>query len=180
MTDTHTQIRNKLTKGIELSSNIEAIKRVIDNPNILALPAYPLQQELFKEVRTHMNAVLDTLNTLVKENEFDIAALEYSKWYSYEIPPIDFRWEHLNSPEHILATIKNDDDWEISAHIFEAAYENAKKLASSLGWEGDALEEAVFFVPVEGEFRYGFALKQSNNGTTYIISPIPLPHLENQ
>ena len=180
MTDTHTQIRNKLTKEVELSSNIEAIKRIIDNPNIIALPAYPLQQELFKEVRTHMNAVLDTLNTIVKENKFDIAALKYSKWYSYEILPIDFRWEHLNSPEHVLATIKNDDDWELSAYIFEAAYEAAKKLAYSLNWDGDISEEAVFFVPIEGEFMYGFALKQSNNGATYIISPIPLPHLEDQ
>ena len=30
------------------------------------------------------------------------------------------------------------------------------------------------------EFSFGFVLKQDNNGTTFVVSPVPLPHLAEQ
>ena len=36
----------------------------------------------------------------------------------------------------------------------------------------------MFDLPLEQEFGFGYVFKESNNGNTYVISPVELPHLE--
>lgn len=55
-----------------------------------------------------------------------------------------------------------------------------KDYAKHHGWEGDfACGPGVFWLPDSEArtFRYAFAWKQRNNGTTYVVSPLPLPFL---
>jgi hypothetical protein len=55
----------------------------------------------------------------------------------------------------------------------------SKELATENGWEGDFRGSAyVFWIPDEHNMRYGFVWKQDNNGTTFVVSPVPLPHLK--
>lgn len=107
-------------------------------------------------------------------------------WYAYFINPIDVHWEYLPTVDEFLTKIKSSaGQYYPYAYVdritteFEAAFENAQKLALEAGWEGDFRHDpSVFFLPDETEFAYGFAWKQDNNGDTVIVSPRPLFWLE--
>jgi len=63
---------------------------------------------------------------------------------------------------------------------FASEWSQAKELAEKKGWEGDfSHEPAVFWIPLQDtDFAYGFVFKQANSGTTFVVSPKPLPWLE--
>lgn len=99
--------------------------------------------------------------------------------------PIDLGWEDLVTLDEYVERLKNEDDRTgypfraFSADIVLNDFERAKEAARKIGWEGDFREKPrVFFVPTETEMSYGFVWKQDNNGTTFIASPIPMPHLD--
>lgn len=62
--------------------------------------------------------------------------------------------------------------------------DSVKELFSTCGWEGDGTIQIMwlpsFLKPgnVDGMGLYMFHVKQSNNGTSYIASPIKLPFPE--
>lgn len=106
--------------------------------------------------------------------------------YVYHIAPIDHAWEHLKSvaetaremaaDEAELATMGQRKQESPELAEFLADWEQAKGLAYSENWEGDFRQgPVVFWVPVDGTFKYGFAFKQSNNGSSFVISPVPMP-----
>lgn len=111
-------------------------------------------------------------------------------WKAYSIIPIDWSWEYLPTVEDVAqmfakndATLAlNDVNYDpIMLPDFFQRFETAKQLASGQGWEGDyqgGAKPRVFFLPSENDFEYGFAWKQSNNGTTFVVSPYPLPWLD--
>jgi len=57
-------------------------------------------------------------------------------------------------------------------------FETAKAEAQKVGWEGDyRAAPRVFWLPQpeSNSMSYAFIWKQDNNGTTFIVSPIPAP-----
>lgn len=115
-------------------------------------------------------------------------------WHVYEIAPIDFGWHNLKPVSKLAGELaqqqfstaaldpedrmSNSEDPNVED--FMARWESAKSAARSAGWDGDFRQEpVVFWLPGDTEFVYGFVIKQDNNGTTYIVSPIELPHLKN-
>ena len=67
----------------------------------------------------------------------------------------------------------------ITLDEFSKRWETAKDAAFAAGWEGGFREEPrVFLVPDECDFLIGFVIKQDNNGTTYVMSPVEMPHLK--
>jgi hypothetical protein len=109
-------------------------------------------------------------------------------WYAYDITPIDSGWDYLRTIPETAALIGKHEALgkmqgysdAVSVKDFLADFENAKVLAKEHGWEGDYRGEPhVFWIPVEGEVTYGFVWKQDNNGTTFIVSPQPLPWVSN-
>lgn len=106
----------------------------------------------------------------------------------YAIGPIDFGWEHLATVEDFAAKLAAIDarvrvnGWSgefINSEMFIGLWEQAKEQAKAAGWEGDFREPpAVFFIPENSTFMFGFVIKQDNNGTTFVVSPRRLPHLE--
>lgn len=111
-------------------------------------------------------------------------------WFVYELPPIDFGWSNLKTVEETAADIAKmqfalqakgipaDLADTPTVEEFLSDWENAKSEASHLGWDGDFREDpAVFWMPAEERFVFGFVIKQDNNGTTYVISPVELLHL---
>ena len=54
---------------------------------------------------------------------------------------------------------------------------NKEKVKDSC-WEGDISQLWFFAIPTEQETRLGMLIKQSNNGTTFVISPTPLDWLQ--
>lgn len=113
-------------------------------------------------------------------------------WYVYSMEPIDFGWGQLQpvskhlvylATQESLAKLEGMQNEEDSVDSFLAAFNEAKSLAFQAGWEGDFRGQAcVFFLPQpgSGKFEYGFTWKQDNNGVTFVVSPFPLPWLEDR
>ena len=112
-------------------------------------------------------------------------------WSAYQLNPIDFGWEHLQTAQEVAAKLPASEadatiDGEpnsagLSTAKFLKDLTEARGLAKAKGWEGDfqrGHEPHVFWLPGENEFSYAFVWKQDNNGATFIISPIPLPWLD--
>lgn len=109
-------------------------------------------------------------------------------WFVYEIAPIDFGWD-MQSTVHATATaiatrevgerLSSSTSGGVSLDHFFAAWESAQDAAREEGWEGDFRgDPTVFWIPSDTEFDVGFVIKQDNNGTTYVVSPVELPHLD--
>ena len=110
--------------------------------------------------------------------------------YAYAIGPIDhwIGWSTLRG-----AALAQVDDAQTEDHGYAYSQEwlidhmgnqleAAKKMFLELGWEGDIREGPyVTAIPLTDECNFGllFALKQDNNGQTFIWSPVPLPYLKN-
>lgn len=112
------------------------------------------------------------------------------KLFTYAIAPIDFYWEFLVKVEDHAAMLAAAEAREQVKGVqeefardglagFLAAWDDAQQAARQAGWEGDfAQSPRVFWLPTtDHEFSFGFVVKQDNNGTTFVMSPVPLPHL---
>lgn len=110
--------------------------------------------------------------------------------YAYHIGPIDYAWSQLKTVEDTAAEMAA---FEARVAVVNAAevveypevkqfladWQEAKSLACGEGWEGDFRQgPVVFWIPEGGSFAYGFAFKQDNNGSTFVISPVPMPWLD--
>jgi hypothetical protein len=112
-------------------------------------------------------------------------------WSAYQLIPIDFGWELLQTAQEVAAKLAASEAEAVidgqpgstgvsTAKFFEDLTE-ARRLAKAKGWEGDfrhGHEPHVFWLPGELEFSYAFVWKQDNNGGTFVISPVPLPWLD--
>lgn len=113
--------------------------------------------------------------------------------FGYHISPIDMGFRFLWTVDQFRDQLRLED---IGQHAtfgrlyrepitlngldrFELDFERAKHLARDQGWEGD-FREGPFVMPVlvELEVSYAFVWKQDNNGSTFVLSPVPLPYLE--
>ena len=116
-----------------------------------------------------------------------------SKLYVYTLTPIDFMWGHLTRASMVAdrlyremrptisAPPDRDNEDTINDFVdFIDAWGIAANQAIDAGY-GDpreTMDGAVFWLPAEEMFKYAFAFKESNNGTTYVVSPYPLPYLQ--
>lgn len=111
-------------------------------------------------------------------------------WYVYELPPIDHNWEHLETVEKIARNLGERvaaqrcmapwlDEKPDELDEFISDWANAKSAAEQVGYyDKPRVDPVVFWIPRGDTFRPGFVLKQDANGTTYVVSPVPLFHLE--
>jgi len=68
----------------------------------------------------------------------------------------------------------NAEDGYAIQHAIETLAAGVHNLSD---WEGDGFI-GIFGVPEEVTCQIGLVIKQSNNGTTFVISPVELPHLQ--
>lgn len=54
----------------------------------------------------------------------------------------------------------------------------AKNMAASLGWDTTMLAMDCYLVPSPFGYMYGFILTQATGGQRYIVSPVPLPYMD--
>lgn len=106
------------------------------------------------------------------------------QWKAYDISPIDAHWDFLQTLEQVQASLRERDakidqfQEDVMLPCFLDAWLHAQRLASAAGWEGVVRGDVrVFWLPAENEFQYAFVWKQGNNGTTFVVSPFELPHL---
>lgn len=112
-------------------------------------------------------------------------------WHTYHIPPIDYAWGRLKTVDETAKELGGKSAW-LQLHgaygesapdediaVFLASWTDAQAEARRVGWEGDHREKpVVFWLPNDTHFDCGFVIKQDNNGSTFVVSPHPLPHLQ--
>jgi len=106
------------------------------------------------------------------------------QWKAYDISPIDAHWEFLPTLKQVENSLRKRDakvnlfEEDNLLPVFSADWLHAKRQASAAGWDGVVRGDVrVFWLPAENEFQYAFVWKQDNNGTTFVVSPFKLPHL---
>ena len=110
---------------------------------------------------------------------------------TYAVSPIDNNWDFLPTVKDVAKRIAiahaahavehgmGSSPFVITVDEFLGKWEAAKVAASEKGWEGDFRNEpAVFMIPQDVDFLFGFVFKQENNGTTFVVSPVALHHLD--
>lgn len=113
-------------------------------------------------------------------------------WYVYHLPPIDNGWFFAKTVDQMAAELAAIDTKEKvegvdprnvfspSVDDFIRDWQSAQSAAAGKGWEGDFRtkdQRVVIAIPDEGDFHWGFVFKQDNNGSTFVVSPVELPHL---
>ncbi len=98
------------------------------------------------------------------------------KYYHYETGPIDAFWGCIPIEEFL----NSEEEQGINCTgIITRLMRECRKFGA---WEGDMNRGVlVFALPCDSgrlEMEIGFIWKQSNNGTTFIISPRELPWIE--
>jgi len=110
--------------------------------------------------------------------------------YCYSIDPID-HWCGSMSAEEAVSEFSADRYYGEKPCLggMHGLLETAKWLTDleaeaeigfkSIGWEGDNQDGSRFFaLPQPDSFAVGIVIKQSNNGTTFVASPHPLPWIK--
>ena len=109
-------------------------------------------------------------------------------YYGYCTTSIDHGWQHMPTVIGLIASNARkvaDDDATIDAKAEAASLLNdfadlmtaAVRLGFYLGWDGDTQSGMRNFMvasPNDCAFLLAVAWKQSNNGTCFIVSPVPL------
>ncbi len=137
----------------------------------------PVRESIVKSQQNQIKVKTKSLN-----QEIDFYCYEPSS-------PIDFNWEYMESVFDFAKKIELQST-PGNAMFFTTVFTQLMNklsrqdyLAESgcIFWEGDFRNSPkVFMLPCfnRDSFLCGFAFKQDNNGTTFICSPMPLPHLE--
>ncbi|MBD8088889.1 hypothetical protein IFT48_02770 [Pseudomonas fluorescens] len=143
----------------------------------------------------HSQATGKVNDTLQDYRAKSNSRLDY-RWVPYTLSPIDFGWEHLSTVEETLRVFLKDEaeaaheayesgfalelgDLPYSSADFSQEWASAKAMAEKICGSGELRDNpAVFWVPGEMKFNYAFVFKMENNGTTFVISPVELPWLE--
>jgi hypothetical protein len=96
-------------------------------------------------------------------------------FYVYAINPIDVYWRCLPRLDDVLWLLESKE----ARDGFMDDYYHALSKAIDAGWEEDFTEKPrAFFLPDDTAFSYGFVWKQSNSGTTFVVTPHEMPWLD--
>lgn len=101
--------------------------------------------------------------------------------YCYQIPPID-TWSVGMTGKDLLFTLNQYasslDEMAANARKLSNLEKDARESFMRIGWEGDVTAGPFFFSVPGHEWEFGYILKQSNNGATFVASPREMPELE--
>lgn len=95
------------------------------------------------------------------------------KWFAYRSAKVRQHGKVIPSISAVCEHLRED-----SLVQFHADFAEAKLFAATLGWNETLASVRVFGVPCFETVCWGFVLTQANDGTVFIVSPIPLPHLD--
>ena len=100
----------------------------------------------------------------------------------YAVPPIDCWVGWTAEREFMLSCLQGlNIDWELMrVSEYVKLRRDAMKLARRAGWEGDIRDGPYVAALPNGDCESSLmiAWKQQSNGDTFIVSPFPLPWLE--
>jgi hypothetical protein len=112
-------------------------------------------------------------------------------WFTYGMEPVDSGWQRLRTVVDCADDIGKDERSNLPAGTgymhygyrrqeFLRAFESALEAAREAGYDGEPRQPpVVFWLPVGDTFEPGFIIKQDNDGYTFVMSPVPMPHLDN-
>ena len=98
-----------------------------------------------------------------------------TKLYTYALGPIDF-WEGWSSADEMMSAPYHDVSHWGPDNVRKRVWA-AEDAARAAGWEGDG-QPRISMIPTDDVVcEIIVAIKQSNNGTTFIVSPVEMPWL---
>lgn len=108
---------------------------------------------------------------------------QFCPGFCYRLPPIDFwlGWATVatmfEDPDPLVPDPEDSDQTDLVRRVILHAKIQILRRTS---WQGDLRDpERLFPIPVaDPECPLGVCLKQDNNGTTFIWSPVALPWLK--
>ncbi|GAB7563970.1 hypothetical protein LG202_20090 [Methylobacillus methanolivorans] len=110
-----------------------------------------------------------------------------NQWSVYRVSPIDHGWHYLKTVNETARLLggnwaEAEANGLVADHprveVFLAAYRFAREAAIAHGYDNiNRNQPVVFWLPDSTIFNYGFVFKSDNGGITYVISPKPLPWL---
>ena len=100
----------------------------------------------------------------------------------YQMPPIDLFFGCMTMDE-AAKSVKRMGVRKPVEYIHNFILSNCRLLRNEekvkdSRWEGDISELWFFAIPTDHETKLGMIIKQSNKGTTFVISPTPLDWLQ--
>lgn len=108
--------------------------------------------------------------------------------YFYEIAPMDFGWDKFPiTTEYIKSLVDEFAELDFANGLsntiasFQNFTERALAIGRRNGWEGDfrsGTTPHVVILPNEDAPKIGLVWKQDNNGTTFVVSQVEMPWLE--
>lgn len=102
--------------------------------------------------------------------------------YCYQQTPLDDCWGALRTVSATAEFLARADEREgyPSVGDFVGKWGRALGLARRVGWDGTITgADAVFWLPTGDNYlTCGFVFKQSDDGGTFVVSPYPLPWVE--
>ncbi|MCA8950095.1 MAG: hypothetical protein KDE27_11380 [Planctomycetes bacterium] len=100
-----------------------------------------------------------------------------NKLFIYSLAPIDFFIGAV--PRHLEELVRTEG-FQGGDHGVEllALLANAQRAFLSIGWDVyHRVGPYYFAIPDTDAMLLGIVVKQDNNGSTFVASPIPFPHL---
>jgi hypothetical protein len=101
--------------------------------------------------------------------------------FVYSLPPIDDWQGWMKAKGAQTNPFTGTDDLPEATVKYETFLKSALEAARKVGWEGD-FREGPFVSVLPDPDNMGTTVyvgwKQDNNGTTFIVSPFPLPYLD--
>lgn len=116
-----------------------------------------------------------------------------SRFTTYTVSGLDTDWAYQPTVRDVLYQLAGEEPTPFEGHHpgtafdlntrrvkgFLQDWEAAHQLARDAGMRRHQNQATrVFWVPTHKGFQYGFVLQEYNQSTTYVVAPVPLPHLE--
>ena len=152
---------------------------------------YDDQKEALKVLRDMEKAeILRQVIKTDKQTNSPVFRLAYpirkDYYFIYETPPIDYFLGMMPLSQYIKKSIAMEmehesEDTSTITNILSMVCEAIIKVKDATIWEGDFNTKMyVFAIPdVDNtDMKIGFVWKQENNGTSFVVSPVSLPWLD--
>jgi len=119
--------------------------------------------------------------------------MNQDRFKTYIVAPMGTGWDYLPTVRDVLCQVAGEEPSPYDGHHPGTAFDLntrlvktfvddvqlAHDLARKAGMRTHLMDTSrVFWMPTGTGMAYGFVLKEYNQSTTYVISPVDMPHLE--
>jgi hypothetical protein len=103
-----------------------------------------------------------------------------NKMYIYEMPPVE-HFEGMQKTKKVIRKLsKSHDDIDTLTEFLALIKDAMILFRKKTSWEGDVKQSRCFSIP-DPDYagsKFAIVIKQDNNGTTFLCSPVVIGYLQ--